>query len=360
MAITNDTVKKATTGSPQRLLLISVPRTASNLLAKILNIQNQPNVLTNEKGGYFFYSAYMAAAQEGRINKPIDQWTEEEKQEVQSAFQHGLDTLEEYSERAKKENKVMFAKEHAFWFFNPASFDKRVHGTESPEQFTSFRPRIPDVYGASQMYSPSNETVLSDEYLRTWRLAFVIRHPALAWPSMYRAMVKISALGMIDDDGIKGASLTNMSLRWTRMLYDWCMEQPDVPATPLIVDANDVIHSPDSVMRFCELAGLDSGSMQFEWGSRVEEKRSQKWANGAMEGDKCQEDMHKKAAAIMLSTLEDSSGIVKDKAPANIDVSAEATKWKAEFGEEMGGFIEKAVRDSMPDYEYLKARRVTA
>ncbi|KAJ5759628.1 hypothetical protein N7520_006784 [Penicillium odoratum] len=210
------------------------------------------------------------------------------------------------------------------------------------------------------MYSPLNETVLSDEYLRTWRLTFVIRHPALAWPSMYRAMVKISILGMKDDDGIKGASMTNMSLRWTRMLYDWCMEQPGDPTTPLIMDANDVIHTPESVMRFCEPAGLDSGSMQFKWGSKVEEKRSQKLVNGTMEGDKGQEDIYKKAAAIMLYTLEDSSGIVKNKALANIDVSAEATKWKAEFGEEMGGFIEKAVRDLMPDYKYLKVRRVTA
>ncbi|KAJ5759627.1 hypothetical protein N7520_006783 [Penicillium odoratum] len=78
----------------------------------------------------------MAAAPDGRINKPIEQWTEEEKQEVQSAFQHGLDTLEEYSERAKKDNKVMFAKEHAFWISNPGFVDKRLHGTESPEHFT--------------------------------------------------------------------------------------------------------------------------------------------------------------------------------------------------------------------------------
>jgi hypothetical protein len=43
----------------------------------------------------------------------------------------------------------------------------------------------------------------------------------------------------------------------------------------------------------------------------------------------------------------------------SIDIDAEAAKWKVEFGEEIAQMIEKAVRDSMPDYEYLKARRIT-
>ena len=61
----------------------------------------------------------------------------------------------------------------------------------------------------------------------------------------------------------------------------------------------------------------------------------------------------------MMSSLSASKGVIKDKAPANIDIAAEAAKWKVEFGEEVAQIIEKAVWDSMPDYEYLKSKRIT-
>lgn len=347
------------TSSPHRLLLISVPRTASNLLLKVLNIQKQPNLLTSPKGGYFFYPAFIAAAQAGYLNKRPEEWTEAEKQTVQSAFQRCLDSLEEYSAQAQKENKIMFAKEHSIWFHNPASLQKKLTGRHDAEFCKAFRANIPDAYGSSNTFSPSNETILPDEYLRTWQLAFIIRHPALAWPSLYRAMTKIAAQGFMDEDGIKGASLTNMTLQWTRMLYDWCMEQPDVPIPPPVVDAHDLIHSPEVVLKFCEQTGLDKSVVQFEWDDKDAERKSSHWASAKPDADAEEQDMHHRAATIMLSSLDGSSGVLRDKAPATIDIPAEVAKWMVEFGEETAQFLEKAVWDSMPDYEYLKARRLT-
>lgn len=339
---------------PPRLLLISVPRTASNLLLKILDIHNQPNVLTNQKGGYFFYDAFMTATRDGHLNKSIDQWTDPEKTEVRNAFQQCLNTLEEYSAQAQRDNKVMFTKEHAFWFVNPAAMHAQPGDSPSAKGDTcnSFRLSLPGTYGPKQSFSRHNQTVLPDEYLRTWRLAFLIRHPALAWPSMYRAMVKMSKLGFLDDDGVKGASLSNMTLTWTRKLFDWCLEQPDEPTVPLVIDAHDVIHNPGSVLRFCEAAGLDTNAVQFEWDGENDRKKSENWVSSDPN------NMHQKAARIMLSSLEASKGIVKDKAPATVDIEAEAEKWRGEFGDEAAGLIERAVWDAMPDYEYLKERRV--
>lgn len=349
----------AGTSPPRRLLLLSVPRTASNLLVKILNIHNQSNVLTNDKTGYFFYPAFISTSRDPQLkNKPLDHWTDSQKSEVRAVFQQGLDSLEEYSARAQKENKIMFAKEHIFWILNPAAIDKMQRGVGTSHHFESFRLRIPETYGSvsSQTFSSLNETVLPDEYLRTWQLAFIIRHPALAWPSMYRSNLKISKAGFIDDDGVMDASLINMSLHWTRILYDWSLEQPDVQAPPLVMDAQDVIHNPQAVMRFCERAGLDTRAMQFEWSEDTENKKSDSWKTDMRDPQK---DFHLVAASIFLSTLEESTGVAKDKTPANIDIAAEAQKWKGEFGEEVAQVIEKAVWDSMPDYEYLKARRIT-
>ncbi|CAG8889741.1 unnamed protein product [Penicillium egyptiacum] len=341
---------------PHRVLLVSVPRTASNLLLKILNIRSQPNVLTNPKCGYFFYDAFMSASKDGRIDKPLDQWPAEAKSETKAIMQECFDKLEDYSTRARAENKIMFAKEHAFWFQNPYFFTNR--DAETPENMKEFRVSIPERYGSSQTFSANNKTIMPDEYLRTWHLAFIIRHPALAWPSMYRAMQKLSKAGFIDDDGMRGASVTNMSMEWTRKLFDWCLEQPDESVTPLVIDANDVIHNPGAVVKFCEKAGLDAASMQFEWNDS--EKRSENWATANVDPGNPEElALHKTAASIMLSTLEESTGVVKDKAPASVDIDAEVAKWRVEFGDEAAEMLEKATRDSMPDYEYLKANRVT-
>lgn len=225
MAIINQSsTNDASTPGPRRLLLVSVPRTASNLLLKILNIHQQPNHLMNPKGGYFFYPAFMSAAQNDHLVKPSENCTQDEKQTVRGNFQACFDELEEYATRAVQQNEIMFAKEHASWVYSPASFQKMSTARDDVEFSKAFRVEIPGTYGHIRTYSSSNETILSDEYLRSWQFAFIIRHPALAWPSMYRALTKISGEGLMDDDGVKGTSLTNMSFRWTRMLYDWCME----------------------------------------------------------------------------------------------------------------------------------------
>ncbi|KAJ5473545.1 hypothetical protein N7475_003111 [Penicillium sp. IBT 31633x] len=338
------TTTSETNNNKQRVLLVSVPRTASNLLVKILNIHNQPNAITNKMGGYFFYDAFMKAGRDGRLTKPLSQWTADEKLEIKSAFQQALDDLEAYSTQARTANKIMFAKEHAFWFLNPGSFTSRMNSPEPPEQMQEFHMSIPECYG-SPTFSPNNKTILPDEYLRTWQLAFIIRHPALAWPSMYRAMQKLSKTGFIDEDGVKGVSIMNMSLEWTRKLFDWCLEQPDESVTPLVIDANDVIHNPGAVTKFCEKFGLDTACMQFEW-------------DDAKSAGNAELEKQKEQNSIFLSTLQESTGVLKDKAPASVDIDTEVAKWRVEFGDEIAQMLEKATRDSMPDYEYLKANRV--
>ena len=62
----------------------------------------------------------------------------------------------------------------------------------------------------------------------------------------------------------------------------------------------------------------------------------------------------------MLSTLTASFGIMVKKTSSNVDVEEEAKKWRVEFGEEIGGHMERWVRAAMPDYEYLKAMRLRA
>ncbi|KAJ6155751.1 hypothetical protein N7470_006317 [Penicillium chermesinum] len=343
MAIDN-TVPATLPNPPKRLLLVSVPRTASNLLSKMLNIEGQPNVHTNAKAGYFFYNAFTAIANGGYLSKPCSQWTESEKTEVRALFQTCFNELEDYCTEAEATNKIMFAKEHSFWFSNPAALQPGVYDTEFAK---ALHVDIPARYG-EQTYSANNQTVISDEYLRTWQLAFIIRHPALAWPSLYRAMLKMQAIGFMDEDGLKGGQ---------RDEHDHALEPeaPDIAVAPPIIDAHDLIHTPQIVQKLCAQTGLDPASVQFEWGS-ADIKKAELWAPGA-ECD-AEQQKHIKAANIMLSTLQSSSTPNKALAPETIDIAAEAVKWRAEFGDEIAGVIEKAVHDSMDDYEYLKARKL--
>lgn len=261
----------------KRLLLVSVPRTASNLLVKILNIHQQPDIHTNAKAGYFFYDAYMASSGRGK-QQHDGRLTDDDKTSIRTVFQNCLATIEEESKQARAANKTFFTKEHAFWFVNPAAMrahaDGKRHGQSDDQaqaqahgdDLDAFRLDVPEEeYGSTRTFSEGNFTVLPDEYLRTWRIAFVIRHPALAWPSMYRAMLKIAKLGLLDEDGVKGTSAENMTLKWTRCLFDWCYRQPDEMVLPVIIDAHDVIHHPAAVLQFCEKTGLDTSLVQMEW-----------------------------------------------------------------------------------------------
>lgn len=353
MAIEN--VPRAPQAPPtnRRILLASIPRTASNLFSKILNVHEQPDVHTNKMGGYYFYDAHLAACR--YLEKPGSEWSQEEKKEIKDLFQTCFNDLEDHVVQAQSKNKIMFAKEHTFWFSNPGEIRKNFVGDYDPEFTKNFRVNIPEKYG-SATYSAGNETILPDEYLRNWQFLFIIRHPALAFPSLYRAMIKMNGAGYLDEDGIRGASVSNMTMRWSRMLYDWAIGQPDIPGAPLIVDAHDLIHTPQVVLKLCENTGLDPNSLKFEWGTKGGNE-SQKSASNveSFEG-------HRSGpAAIMLSTLQNSSKPNKALTPAfdDIDIAAEAVKWKTEFGDEIAGIIEKAVRDSMEDYEYLRARRIT-
>jgi hypothetical protein len=62
----------------------------------------------------------------------------------------------------------------------------------------------------------------------------------------------------------------------------------------------------------------------------------------------------------MYETLLSSEGIDAGKVAGDVDLDEQATKWRWEFGETTGRRLEMLVRDAMPDYEYLKARRLRA
>ena len=125
---------------------------------------------------------------------------------------------------------------------------------------------------------------------------------------------------------------------------------------PIILDAYDVMHSPKTVLRFCEMTGLDKSLVQFEWGEKDEQSAWEKGGGektGTWEGE-----LVDQAARMMTETLRASKGVMKEKTPKEVNVEAEVEKWKTEFGGEVAEFLEAAVRETVGDYEYLRERRL--
>lgn len=205
-----------------------------------------------------------------------------------------------------------------------------------------------------------NHTVLFPAFLRTWQPVFLIRHPALAFPSRLRAMLDLDDLAGLDNEAREAVLDRCMTLVWSRALYDWFLEQADtttgvegegvvdgdanVCARPIVIDADDVMNFPvETVGRLCELVGLDGQGLRTTWVRTTE---------GEGYGD--QGPMERR----MMSTLWSSEGVVEGKTAIGLDVEEEARKWREMFGEEDGERMEGWVRAAMEDYEYLRAARL--
>lgn len=104
------------------------------------------------------------------------------------------------------------------------------------------------------------------------------------------------------------------TFKWSRGLYEMYREHyGDDSPYPVAIDADDFIHHPEILKEYAPLASLDPDKLRTEW-----EPASQ----------------------------------------AAIDIEAKAVKWRAEFGEKRAMQLEGRIRDAMPDYLYMKARRL--
>ncbi|RAK79188.1 uncharacterized protein BO72DRAFT_446465 [Aspergillus fijiensis CBS 313.89] len=353
MAPSNDAHHLGPPKPADRVLLITYPRTASNLLVRMLSLPDQPNVVSNERGGYFFWDAFMNERDTVCSRRPVEQWEPSETANLRQAFQQNLDHIEASSQAALTQGKVFFAKEHTLWLAEPAAMAHYLAtGSRSHHPSMRLGVQVPKPYldpqpgSGSAAFSPENFTILPDAYLASWRATFLIRHPALVFPSFYRALHGLERESFCEPRMIEPFLELHATLRWTRLLYDWYCDRGNArPALPLLLDAQDVIHRPEVVAKYCELIGLDPEKVRLRWSQS--ERRS---------GE--EEDPRARAEAVMLATLDHSTSLLKEKTPTFVDVGAEREKWEHEFGARVAEQMERWVEGAMPDYEYLWMRRL--
>lgn len=328
---------------PLRYYLISYPRTASNLLVKILDLDSQPNVSSGElDGGYFFMRADDMLIERPLRAKCVADWTSEERKQVQKCYQACFDDMRTWLDFQHAHGQSVFVKEHATFLATPEERSCLVFGTGI------HGPPLTVDHTAGSTWSDQNFTVLPDEFLQTWLPTFLIRHPALAFPSYYRAVVKI--------EGNEGAaadhygSFKMISIKGSRQLYDLYVQwRHKLPSSadkrdvwPIVLDADDVISSPDTMTLYCHMLNMDSEKLRFSWDALKQNELLQMAPS----------------QQVMRSTLLQSTGVVRAKAQSAIDIDEETEKWKTEFGAAAAQLIAKMVCEAMPDYEYLRAKRL--
>lgn len=335
----------------RRFYLITYPRSASNLLVRILNLKNQPDVEPRpQHAGYFFMHAMSMRWEKHLSRKNIDDWTEEETKELKERYQKCVDEFVKHLDDAESHGKMTFNKEHAFFIGNPTDQWQLMYPETKVKQ-PRWEMQIPSRYAETQTYSDLNNTVLPDEFLRLFRPIFLIRHPAMMFPSLFRATRDLNF-----ENGPPEERKVSMNALSVRRIYDWFVREfeqagsasssssQDDGTWPVILDADDVINNPAVILRLCDLTGLDKTKLCFEW-----EQATPDEAN----------TMHPTEKR-MLSTLRTSNGIMKDKSAGTVDIDAEAKKWREEFGEEEAAMLEQCVHDAMPHYDFMKARRLQA
>lgn len=333
--------------------LITYPRTCSNLLVRVLALDDQPKVLPNrESAGYFFMPYFKWALDEGLWFKHVDELSEEEVAKMKQSQQSCADTFGQHIAKARSQGKGVLVKEHATMMPNPVALTKYRYGLEITTQQPSNWSADPGPEAFNEkmagVHSDDNVTLLPDRFLRAWKPIFLIRSPVASFPSFYRASKELAFLETGDVIQMK------LTMHWNRTLYDWYKKQFETATTaqngdvhkdedwPIVLDADDIMTEPGVLLRLCEITGLDSSKLRFSW----------------EQADKEKIDSLPHTEKRMLSSLLASSGIDKSKTSANLNIGTEAKKWREEFGEEQGAKMEKYVRDAMPDYEYLRSKRL--
>ncbi|KAH7383752.1 hypothetical protein BKA66DRAFT_462727 [Pyrenochaeta sp. MPI-SDFR-AT-0127] len=320
---------------PTHNILITIPRTASNLVTQLLNLPAQPSIARHSRDGYFFLPALGYRYEHDTFGRPRDEWTEEEQDGIQAALQTSFDAWKTWIADAELEGKGTFIKEHVNWTIKAEPETQYLH--RSPEDETSLS---------------LNLTCIPDDFLlNKVRPTFLIRHPALTFPSLFRTARDNEGIDALLTESTAKAIRWEATYRWHITLYKFLVSSPAYPYPshdldiqyPIILDASDLAN-PDLVRKYAAAVGLDPQLVKFEWAAVSDQEQ----------------DRLGKVEARMKDTLLKSQGIVLDKLRkgAALNVETEAKKWIEEFGELLGKRLVGLVEEAMGDYEWLFERRV--
>ncbi|OBT70475.1 hypothetical protein VE03_00276 [Pseudogymnoascus sp. 23342-1-I1] len=330
--------------------ILSHPRTASNLFMKIF--KSHPDVVPAEYPflDLFFFGIESQCDRNGpemeaarakfqektgvpRLYhdsfKKLEQDICRANEQVSYLVSKGC--LEDCSAYSSAKGKVAFVKEHIHLFLKPSVIDSNLENPRPSREIPQIQPKGP------QVRISTNPTLLPDDFMLSVAPVFLIRHPALVFPSWY----KLSKEGLgadVDDSDFP----VEASFQWSRILYDWYLKtwaitSSSSPQTqrrkPAVIDADDTMSDRAALERLCRQLELDPQYLSFEW------------------------QVAKTGLLPWLSSIQKSTGVDMSKLSKGVDTQREFVKWENEFGFRVAQKLLHFVELAMPDYEYLLAQR---
>ncbi|KAK3196241.1 hypothetical protein K4F52_000621 [Lecanicillium sp. MT-2017a] len=275
-----------------------------------------------DRGGYIFLPVIKLITDMGLRKKSVANWTKDEVMQVKAAYQDCFDEFQNTLARVSENRCSIYIKEHVHFLIDPTTLSEYVFGPDGAASNKA------DKWTLEQFIDSSSD----DES---------------PWDE--------------NEDDVLGQHC--MTLRWTRLLYDWyCQyyagEHEASPRSvgygyghggggskwPIVLDADDIMADPKLAIKYSRLLGMDSRKISFSWEPATADELSHL----------------NPATKRYLDTLLASGGVLKGKMSGDVDLDRLAKTWRKEFGYRTGQRITQLVKAAMPDYEFLKSRRLLA
>jgi len=226
-------------------------------------------------------------------------------------------------------------KEHVNWMLKPSTESAFLH----PDSATTARVNREHFLAAD---TPQNPTSVPDAFWPRVRTTFLIRHPALTFPSTLHTALSNEGLETVVGEESKRVMQWECTYKWHVLLYRFLTSLVlETGRKPLIIDASQ-LQDQDFVRRHAEEVSLDASLVRTSWDAVAKEEQGK---------------MHA-IERRMKDTLLASNGVIASKLSSkNVDVDIEKEKWENEFGMALAQRLEKLVQQGMDDYQWLYERR---
>ncbi|KAF2758771.1 hypothetical protein EJ05DRAFT_510657 [Pseudovirgaria hyperparasitica] len=314
------------TWDQKRVFLFSHPRTASNLLTRILSKQPDWNI-----SDYIFFDAhqYTRDTFDGIALEKVSRatWAEHTK-----LINHGHNHLHTFVRDSLRDHRHLLLKDHAH-LVTPVEV---AYGDEcvSPTRSSAI---VNGMNGLINSEAKSNPTIFSDELMLSWRPLFLIRSPILVFESW------LMAEGEPYPDLESQYAKIYTTLRFQRHIFDWYKNHATASTTPIVVDADDVIEHPEVIGKLCDIVGMDKEQLLWAWEASPTPEKF----------------LSNERFKRFLQSISDSVGIDRSKTSFGVTLEDRELDWKKTFGPERAAQLASRVNESWPDYEYLHSMKLS-
>ncbi|KAF4943749.1 hypothetical protein FSARC_14842 [Fusarium sarcochroum] len=184
----------------------------------------------------------------------------------------------------------------------------------------------------------SNPTLLPDDLWKSVTPIIVIRHPALAFPSLHRSTSAIPALANLDPTENHNYWFANLA--WSRLLFETLKSQG---RTPVVVDGEDVCTRTDEVIKgVCNALGLDPAGVSDTWVPLGEDAEG--FAHPVFKE--------------MTRTIWESDGVKKHEPVGSVSLDDAVASIEKEYGTELAVNMRTVIEEQMQNYRYLEKFKV--